>query len=153
MDCFVPSSEVRRVLDAAGADLREDFRLLLELMHRFERTDDHLERQDLMRAATDLFEIHAAIQHQIGGTLRGTAAHRVEALHGLMERLDATDARSPLHYAGGLELKRMLERYVSRNDHWFDGMSKQARRMQCNAGLWHERAGLLSYARQLVTLH
>jgi hypothetical protein len=150
----IPSAAPLQPESSPSDDLRQDHGLLLDLLRRFEHTDDCGERRSLMQAVIDLFEVHVALESQMVAEGSWRLARECQAIYELMDRMEATDPRSRLHYLGGIELMQMLERYAARCR--ASQMLRPAAPPQaggCRSGLLRERSQLVAYARQLVRTH
>ena len=134
-------------------DLRQDHRVLCELLYRFEQLDDYYARRDVMQLVVELFEVHTAID-----SLVRKASHELvrecEAVYELMEQVESCDPRSQLHFARGLELSRAFEAYVANEESEAEGPILLALSGQPDqAPLLRERTRLMDYAERLLRPH
>lgn len=134
-------------------DLRQDHRVLRELLYRFEQLDDYYARRDVMQLVVDLFEVHTAIDALVRKDSR-ELARECAAVYELMEQVESCDAKSQLHYARGLELSRAFEAYVANEESEAAGPILMSLNAQPDhAPLLRERARLMDYAERLLRPH
>ncbi|MDB5974658.1 MAG: hypothetical protein JWR07_1418 [Nevskia sp.] len=134
-------------------DLRMDHRLFRQLLERFELHDQPMVRRDIMQLVVDLFDLHSAIEEQVFPVVHDLSLER-DAVYDLMEQVEGTDARSQLHFARGLELKRAFEIYIEKEESQPRRIaSRQLERTRSNRTLLQERMQLIAQAEQLLRLH
>lgn len=135
-------------------DLRQDHRVLHDLLCRFEQLDDYTARRDVMQLVTDLFEVHSAIESL---TRRDSyeLLRECEAVHELMEQVEVSDPKSQQHFARGLELSRAFDAYIANEESLVDDAAFVSlhRLAPHNAALLRERSRLMDYAERLLRLH
>lgn len=135
-------------------DLRQDHRLLQELLCRFEQLDDCHERRYVMQLVMDLFEVHSAIESLIRRDSYELMRER-EAVHALMEQVASCDAARQDHFARGLELSRAFDAYIANEESAVDDavFVSWRRLVPHNTALLRERARLIDYAEKLLRRH
>jgi hypothetical protein len=134
-------------------DLETDHHLLRSLLNRFEIAYEASLRRNIMQVVVDLFELHSAIEAQMFPCLHELSRER-DAVYDLMEQVEGTDARSQLHFARGLELKRVFEVYIDREESLErHHRSQRLQRTQSNHAMLEQRAQLVDHAEQLLRLH
>jgi hypothetical protein len=92
-------------------DLRRDHDHVRHLLDAFITGATMIGRRDMMRLATDLFEVHSALEAEFFITEVGGRSY--EAIMGMMEQLELTNPASQLYTARGIELKGVLEAYMA----------------------------------------
>lgn len=133
--------------------LAGDHRLLLQLLGRFEQTEDCDARRDLMQLAIDLFEVHSALE--AARPHPPELEQERERVYALMEQAENAGARSPRHYVCGVALKRALEGYFEREEMAGAALPPvlHLERSGTHRALLRERASLVGYAMILLRLH
>ncbi len=141
------------VLGVHMRDLQADHSLFRRLLNRFEQIELPMVRRDIMQLMMDLFDLHSAIEGMIFPAARQLIKER-EAVYDLMEQVEGTDSRSQLHFARGLELKRVFEAYIDREDSLVRRpKSVHLKKTPGNRSLLEERALLVNHAEKLLSLH
>ncbi|MBV8062493.1 MAG: hypothetical protein JOY51_02810, partial [Nevskia sp.] len=125
-----------------------------ELLDRFEQLDDYHARRDLIQLATDLFEVHSAIESLSRRDSR-ELLRECEAVHELMEQVEISDPKSQMHFARGLELSRAFDAFIANEESVVDDADFVSLHHLAphNAALLRERSRLMDYAERLLRLH
>lgn len=153
MDSHTAATDRRTAPRAKALDLRHDHQTLRELLDRFEQLDDYSARRDVMQLVMDLFEVHSAIE-SLTRKDSNELVRECEAVYELMEQVEASDPKSQLHFARGLELSRAFEAYVANEESTVAVSAFVFRRPSAeSASLLRERERLVDYAERLLRPH
>ena len=137
-----------------GAELCMDRRLLLELLGRFEHDSSAETGRELMRVVIDLFRVHCAIEAQVLHPGIAELEWECEALHELMETVEAAATQGYLHLISVIELKQSLERFFAAKEALMGPPQMlQVPATRSNRVLLHDRNDLIAYAQHMVRLH
>ncbi len=136
------------------ADLCTDHRLLLELLGRFVHDGSAEAGRELMRVAMDLFQVHCAISTQVLQPALKQLEWECQALHELMEIVEAAAAEGVLHLISVIELRLALERFFAAEQILMGSPRLlQVPATRSNRVLLHDRNDLMAYAQHMVRLH